>query len=207
MKKVRFGGAEHNDDSRDINAGGAPDGTHDDHDDGQAAVPRTTAAGRRVNGSRMLVYGVLPGLALALAMAAGLLKWHDSSAQNVNLARVESVKAAKDSTIALLRYRPGTVEQDVQAARNRLTGRFRETYIQVSQDVLIPGAKEQQVTATASVPAAASVSATENHAVVLVFVDQTVTVGTSPPAATASSVRVTLDRIGGRWLVSGFDPV
>jgi Mce-associated membrane protein len=53
------------------------------------------------------------------------------------------------------------------------------------------------------VPAAPSVSVTANHAVVLLFVNQTVIMGNDIP----TSVRVTLDKIGGRWLISGFDPV
>jgi Mce-associated membrane protein len=57
------------------------------------------------------------------------------------------------------------------------------------------------------VPAAASVSANPSHAVVLLFVNQTVTVGNSAPADTASSVRVTVDKVDGRWLISKFDPV
>jgi Mce-associated membrane protein len=57
------------------------------------------------------------------------------------------------------------------------------------------------------VPAAPSVSVTANHAVVLLFVNQTVIMGNDIPTNTASSVRVTLDKIGGRWLISGFDPV
>jgi Mce-associated membrane protein len=73
--------------------------------------------------------------------------------------------------------------------------------------VLIPNAKEKHVTASATVPAAASVSVTENHAVVLVFVDQTVTIGASRPNNATSSVRVTLDKLGERWMISGFDPV
>ena len=57
------------------------------------------------------------------------------------------------------------------------------------------------------VAAAASVSAVAEHAVALVFVNQTVVVGGGAPSGTASSVRVTLDKVGDRWLVSGFDPV
>jgi Mce-associated membrane protein len=57
------------------------------------------------------------------------------------------------------------------------------------------------------VPAAASVSADPGHAVVLVFVNQTVTMGTGVPTDTASSVRITLDKVDGRWLISKFDPV
>jgi Mce-associated membrane protein len=32
-------------------------------------------------------------------------------------------------------------------------------------------------------------------------------VGQDAPTNSASSVRVTLDKIDGRWLISGFDPV
>ena len=38
---------------------------------------------RSVNWSRVLVYGLLPGLVLLLAMAAGLLKWKDSSIRDI----------------------------------------------------------------------------------------------------------------------------
>jgi Mce-associated membrane protein len=57
------------------------------------------------------------------------------------------------------------------------------------------------------VPAAGAVSATPDHAVVLLFVDQTVNVGNDPPTDTASAVRITLDKRGGRWLISQFDPI
>lgn len=164
-----------------------------------------TAHMRRVNWLRVLVYGLLPGLALLLAVAAGLLKWQDSSVRDGDIARSQSIQAARDSAIALLSFRPDTIDKDVAAARDRLTGGFRDTYTQVSREVLIPNAKERHVSAVAGVPAAASVSATQNHAVVLVFVDQTVTIGDSPPTDASSSVRVTLDKSGERWLISGFE--
>ena len=157
------------------------------------------------NWSRILVYGLLPALVLLLAVAAGLLKWKDSSARNTELARSQSVTAARDSTIALLSFRFDTVDRDVAAARQRLTGGFLDTYTQRTQEELIPNAKERRVSATAAVPGAASESATGNHAVVLVFVNQTIKIGDSAPADAASSVRVTLDKVGERWLVSGFD--
>ena len=158
-----------------------------------------------VNWSRVLVYGLLPGLALLLAMSAGLLKWKDSSIRGIDLARSQSVSAAKDSTVAVLTFRSDTVDRDVAAARERLTGGFLDTYNQRTQQELIPNAKQRRVIATASVPAAASESATANHAVVLLFVTQTVRIGDAPRADTGSSVRVTLDKIGERWLISDFD--
>ena len=151
---------------------------------------------RSVNWSRVLVYGLLPGLALLLAMSAGLLKWKDSSIRGIDLARSQSVSAAKDSTVAVLTFRSDTVDRDVAAARERLTGGFLDTYNQRTQQELIPNAKQRRVIATASVPAAASESATANHAVVLLFVTQTVRIGDAPRADTGSSVRVKLDKIG-----------
>jgi Mce-associated membrane protein len=99
------------------------------------------------------------------------------------------------------------VERDLASARDRTTGEFRGSYTQLTDDVVIPGSKEKQIAAAVSIPATSSVSANPNHAVVLVFVDQTVTMGKDKPTESASSVRVTLDKVGDRWLVSGFDPV
>lgn len=162
---------------------------------------------RRVQWGRVLAYGVLPALVLVLAVAAGYLKWLDSSTRESQLAAPESVQAARDSTVALLSYKPDTVEKDLGAARDRLTGQFKDSYNGLIHDVVIPGSKQKHISALANVPAAASVSASPDHAVVLVFVNQTVTVGDDAPTNTASSVRVTLDKIGGRWLISQFDPV
>jgi Mce-associated membrane protein len=162
---------------------------------------------RRINWGRVVAFGVLPALALILALGAGYLKWMDNSVRLSNDARNESVQAAKDSTISMLSYKPDTVEQQLHAARDLLTGEFRDSYTSLTNDVVIPGAKQKQISAVATVPAAASVSAKPDHAVVLVFVNQTVVVGQGAPSDTASSVRVALDKVDGRWLISKFDPV
>lgn len=162
---------------------------------------------RRIEWSRLGVFWVLPVLALLLAAAAGFLKWQDMWVRGSGAADTESVAAAKESTVGLLSYQPDSVEKDLGAARDRLTGKFKDSYTQLVHDVVIPGAKKDHIAAVASVPAAASVSATPNHAVALLYVNQTVTVGNDTPTETASTVRVTLDKVGGRWLISAFDPV
>lgn len=155
----------------------------------------------------LLAFGILPGVALLLALACGYLKYQDASVREGEAARAASVRAAADSTIALLSYKPDTVEKDLGAARDRITGDFRDAYTSLTHDVVIPGAKQQQISAVATVPAAAPVSASENHAVVLVFVNQTITVGHDAPTDTASRVKVTLDKINGQWLISRFEPI
>ncbi len=115
--------------------------------------------------------------------------------------------AATDGTTALLSYRPDTVQHDLESARSRLTGTFLDAYTQLTHDVVIPGAQQKQISAVATVAAAASVSTSADRAVVLLFVNQTITVGKDAPTTAASSVRVTLDNINGRWLISQFEPI
>ena len=162
---------------------------------------------RRLRWSRVIAYALLPALALLIASAAGYLKWQDATLREDQAVHPQSVQAAVDGTVALLSYRSETVDKDLEAAKSRLTGNFLDAYTSLTRDVVIPGAKQKQISATATVSAAALTSATATHAAVLLFVDQTVIVGKTAPTNTASSVRITVDKVDGRWLISQFDPV
>ena len=72
---------------------------------------------------------------------------------------------------------------------------------------MIPGAKEKQITASAAVPAVAVESLTASTATLIVYINQTVTVGTEAPTGTASSVREPLQKVNGAWLIEKFDPI
>ena len=61
---------------------------------------------------------------------------------------------------------------------------------------------------TASVVRAAVSELNPDSAVVLVFINQTTQSADRPDASfTNSSVRVTLKKVDGAWLISSFDPV
>ncbi|MGH3644798.1 MAG: hypothetical protein ACRDUX_37935 [Mycobacterium sp.] len=156
---------------------------------------------------RALVFVVLPFVALAITAGAGYLKYQATTMRLSQAAAADTIHAASDTTVKMLSYRPDTVERDLGAARDLLTGNLRNDYTSLTHDVVIPGAKQKQISAVATVPAAASVSTTADHAVVLVFVNQTVIIGSDPPANSTSSVRVTLQKEDNRWLVSSFDPI
>lgn len=166
----------------------------------------TMSTTRRARVVRAASFGVIPMLAMALALGSGYLKYVGSSAAEAQRASADSVQAAKDTAVAMLSYSPDTVEKTLTAARDRMVGPFRDSYWSLVHDVVIPGAKEKKVAAVATVPAAASISATASHAVVLVYVNQAITMGDDPPTQTNSVVQVTLDRSADRWLMSGFDP-
>lgn len=166
----------------------------------------TEAKRRPISWSRVFAYGVLPALALLLTLGAGYFKWAVASSDDLARARSESVRVAGEDAVALLSYKADSVDKDLAGARDRLTGDFKDAYTELTRQVVIPGAKEKHITAVAKVNAAAPVSVTANHAVVLLFVNQTVTVGDGAPTDTQPVVRVTLERANGRWLVSHFDP-
>ncbi|MDT5221333.1 MAG: Mce-associated rane protein [Mycobacterium sp.] len=183
------------------------DTSSDEANKQEARGAKLRARMRGLKWSRVIAFGVLPVLAVLAAAAAGIFYWQNTQNRGSSAAGIESVAAAKDSTAAILSYQPDRVEKDLDAAGDRLTGKFKDSYTQLTHDVVIPGAKKEHISAIATVPAAASVSATPNHAVVLVYVNQTVTVGNDVPSDTASAVRVTLDKSGDRWLISAFDPI
>lgn len=174
--------------------------------------PGTTGTDRRwpkrpIAWSRLVAFGVLPGAALTLTLGAAYLKYQDDSNRRTDAARVESVQAATQNTIKMLSYRADNVAQDLESAKDNLTGEFRDSYTSLIHDVVIPGARQKQISAVATVPAASPVSVAPDRAVVLVYVNQSIIMGAEPPTSTASSVRVTLDQVDGRWLTSEFDPV
>jgi Mce-associated membrane protein len=165
----------------------------------------TTLMGR--SKARFVAFAVLPATAVALGAVAGVLQWQIVSYRETASAVGDSVQAARSTAARILSYQADTVEQDLTAARDHLTGPFLDSYTELVNSAVIPAARERQISAVAEVVAAASVSATPEHAVALLFINQITTVGREAPTPIPSTVRVTLDNVDGRWLVSGFDPV
>ena len=186
-------------------AEGATDSTEPTSDDAGSADMQQPPKWLRTR--RILLLAILPVLCVILAAGAGYLKWQVGSAQDAETARVASVQAATENTIAILSYRPDSADRELTAARDRLAEPFKDQYTKLITDVVIPGARQKQISAIATVPSAASMSASANHAVVLLFIDQSIVIGTNAPTSTSSTVRVTLDKDGNRWLISQFDPV
>ena len=89
-----------------------------------------------------------------------LLVCNEAEPHPATLAATESVAAAREAATAMLSYNADTVEKDLTAARERLTGSFLAEYTKLVNEVVIPGSREKKISAVAEVPAAASVSAT-----------------------------------------------
>jgi Mce-associated membrane protein len=161
--------------------------------------------------------GAVPVIPLALVLgllaAGGLAGWvyfsqYRPDTQTDAAVEQSAVNAARDGTIALLSYKPDTLNQDFEAAKSHLSGDFRNYYDQFTKQVITPAAQSKGVTTTAQVVGAAAMEMHRNSAVVLIFVNQVTTSKERPdPSMASSSVLVSVAKQHGDWLITKFDPV
>jgi Mce-associated membrane protein len=119
----------------------------------------------------------------------------------------EAVRAASEGAVALLSYSPDSLSRDVANAKSRITDDLEDYYKQFTEQIMAPAAQRGLTTKIRVVKAAVS-ELHPNSAVVLVFIDQKTASKDKPqPVKTGSSVRVTLTKVKGSWLIAKFDPV
>ncbi|BBZ68397.1 hypothetical protein MINS_38260 [Mycolicibacterium insubricum] len=152
--------------------------------------------------ARIVVLGVLPAVIIALAGGAGYLKYENAKYRATETARVEAVDTANDSIAKLLSYQPFAVAEQLASAQDLLTGDFRTIYSKEINDKIIPETQKQKISAEARALASSVISASPNRVTTLLFVNQMYAVGDGPETLVSSRFEVTLDLVGGRWLIS-----
>ena len=149
---------------------------------------------------------LLAVLCLAALTAVAVLGWQRHSRDVEEQARKDAVSAARVAAGDILGYDYRSVEASIARARASTTGAFRKEYDETAK-TLLPQSKQVKAIVQATVGSSAVMSASKNRVVVLLFVDQA-TVKQVPGEKTPttridqSRVRVTMTRVGGRWLVS-----
>jgi Mce-associated membrane protein len=151
-------------------------------------------------------------LVLAVLAAATIGGWQAIEARQLDAADSGAARQTVLDTVnsdvpKLLSYTPDNIDTTLHSAESLLTGKFKESFTNLVDRVVIPGANEKHITATAHVAAAAVESLTRDRASMLVFVNQQITTPPAEPTSTASSVRVGLQKINGAWLIDSFDPI
>jgi Mce-associated membrane protein len=179
-----------------------------DADENATALDETPPRRRALK--RLLVPIVL---AVLLLGSAGLASWvymtqMRPDRQTDAAVAAETIKAASDGTVALLSYTPETLDKDFATAKTHLTGDFLDYYTKFTTDIVTPAAKQKSVKTSAAIVRAAVSELKPDSAVVLVFLNQTTTSKENVDGSfTASSVKVSLTKVNGAWLISAFDPV
>jgi Mce-associated membrane protein len=160
--------------------------------------------------TRILVPALLGVLLIASAAFASSIYFTQYRPDQQTDARVsaEVLRAASDGTVALLSYSPESLDKDFANAKSHLTGDFLNYYTQFTNDIVTPAAKQKNVKTSAQVARSAVSELEPASAEVLVFINQNTTSKENPDGSfTASSVKVGLTKLDGRWLISSFDPV
>jgi Mce-associated membrane protein len=175
-------------------------------------VRRVMAASRRWLTrlvARWRIIALTAAVVAAVGLAGGLFFFQYRPMQQTdNTTAQVAIKAASDGTVAVLSYAPGTVDNDLTLAKAHLTGDFLKYFNDFGRYFLAPAVRQQDVKASATVVRAAMVEIHPDSAVVLLFVHQTSTSKAKPePVLTTNSVRVTLAKVDGSWLISKFEPV
>lgn len=124
----------------------------------------------------------------------------DSAAQR-------AIRAASDGAVASLSYSPDSMNRDFANAKSHLTGKFLTYYDKFTSQIVTPMVQQKHLTQTATVVRAAVSELHPDSAVVLVFLNETTSSKDKPqPLITPSSVRITLTKANGSWLISQLDP-
>jgi Mce-associated membrane protein len=169
------------------------------HDDPTTATRPGTAVGT-------WTFSVLAVLATAALIVCGVLAYRAHAASQVDAARTQGLAAARSAAGVVLAYDHRHLDRDFARASGLLTGEFAEEYAMTTKDSVRSLATKTRAVVRADVRSASVVSASPERVVVLLFVNQTTTSSrTSEPRTDLNRVRMTLERVGGRWLVSDVD--
>lgn len=187
------------------------DATLQDAQPARSHLRHVMTAGRR-GMRRLLARWRVIVLTLAVVAAVGaacaLFFFQYRPNQQTNDAAARTViRAASDGAVAVLSYSPESVDRDLAAAKSHLTGAFLRYFNDFGRYFVAPAVRQQGVKASASVVRAAVAELHPDSGVVLLFVHQTTISKDKPePALTTNSVRVTLAKVNGSWLISQLEP-
>ena len=144
--------------------------------------------------SRLVLAAVIAALA-----AAGVLGWNLWQQRQLNQARVDAQRTAVSYAEILTSIDSSKVDENFQQVLDGATGEFKDMYTQSSvelRQLLI----ENKATAHGVVVDSAVQSISKNKAVVLLFVDQSVSNTKLPdPRVDRSRMKMTLEKVDGTW--------
>ena len=151
---------------------------------------------------------IVGATAVAVGLAASVYWFQYRPDQQIDATVAASAKkAAEDGTIAVLSYSPESLSDDIAHAKSYLTGDFLAYYTHFTDQIFAAAAQQQQVTTTARVQRAAVSDLHPDSAVVLLFVDKESSSKDNPPQTRPTTVRATMKKVNGSWLIAQFEPI
>lgn len=183
------------------------DASEDEDDDGPLLGKRAkNKAEKTKRGKRpwrkYLRRSVLPLLLVASLALSGFLGWKQWQEHQVKVAGQQAQQAAIKYAQVLTSIDSNNVDENFRQVLDGATGEFKDMYTHSSvqlRQLLI----DNKATAHGVVVDSAIASASTDKVVVLVFIDQTVTNMAVPdPRIDRSRIKMTMDKVDGRWRAS-----
>lgn len=173
---------------------------------GQEETARASSRTRRfvrLLGRRRVLLPLLLICVLLAGVALLGIAWYRDNA--LHEARSSAVASAREYAVALTTYDYQTLRGDFTKVSSNATGAFAKEYKQVSSN-LTKLIKRNKAVSEGNVTAAGLVSGNTDRAVVLLFVDQTITNSKiSKPRIDRNRMRMTLLRENERWLIDNVE--
>ena len=169
-------------------------------------APRRVPGGSRWRVPRLPLLAMLVVLVLLAGAAAVAVTLAERREQVLSDARTAAVEQARTAAVTVLSYDHETLDEDFAAALALSTGEFEQEYARTSEAAVRPVAEETRAVVEADVVSAGVVSAGPQEVRVLLFVNQTTTsTRADGPRTDQNRVRMTMQKVGDRWLVSAVD--
>jgi Mce-associated membrane protein len=149
---------------------------------------------------------VLSALLVVACVVLGWLVWsHKSDSSDLRDARAAALTAARQEVVNLHTISYKTVDADFARVIAGTTGTFKDQFSRAQTD-LKPIILQSKAITSGKVLSAGLVKGDLDSATVVLGVDRTVTDATDPDGAVNHfRYRLTLEKHGGRWLVSKLD--
>ncbi|GAA2119118.1 hypothetical protein [Actinomadura alba] len=173
---------------------------------GDAADGRNESKGRRWTGPRARpgtqILAVLALVAAVLTAAVVSLGLERARLRSTDEASRQAVHAASQAARDLSSYDYRTLESDFRTATGQTTGKLRNEYAALAQQIRATAVQQQAISQTTVIKAGAE-SATTRQVTVLVFANRNATTTASPNRLPESlRIRMTMVKVGDRWLAS-----
>lgn len=158
-------------------------------------------------GRLRLVSLLLALAAVVLAIAAIVLGLALRDRRTADRDRAAAVAAARQESVNFTTIDYQHLDRDLDRVAANATGDFKREFLAARKDVA-PLVQQNQAVSLGEVVDAAAVTSTSRRATVLVIANSTVRSTQLQQGAVRNfRLKLTLERIGGRWLVSDLEPV
>jgi Mce-associated membrane protein len=175
---------------------------------GQLMARRLRPFGRLCERRAGAVTAALAAAVVMLGAGVFLLWQHVNNYTTISQDSTAALAAAQTDAVTILSYNYATIGGDTAKAEQDLTGKFRQQYTGLVNQEVIPAAEQRHISSQTHVVGGSVVHAQPGEVTVLLFLNQTVTaLSLKTPSLTGSRVRMVMNKVGPRWLVSQLTPL